>query len=787
MEPVELSTESPRELSQAQVKLERLNRLYAMMSRINRAIVRTEDPQELYTAACRIAIESGGFVLAWIGLLEPGSNRALPVAAAGAGMVDQLKAISAALTDQGPTVQAVRAEGPLIFNDIHADPGAVPWHRMAEQWGVHSGGSFPLRLEGNIIGAFNVATAEPGFFHDAATNLFVEVADDISFALEVLRREEKHIAAETKMRYLAYYDPQTGLPSRTLFEERIVDACQEEGQTVAVLVANLRSYHGTVQLLDIGAGPEIIRAMAARLESALPTVPVARISESKFAVILRDLEGLDVAEELAWNMHRSLAEAIQAGGQDVFLDPFVGIAVYPKDGEPADVLKHAMQAAAANPRDSTSRCRFFHADMDDVSRQRLDLDTALRRALERHEFMLYYQPQVDLASGRIIGAEALLRWQRPDGGLMLPKDFMALLEDNGLIGAVDDWVMNEVCRRCRQWQDEGLPPFRVAVNLSAQQFNTGEVRAMVRRALRATGLDPKWLELELTESIVMLNPEGVIRTMHDLNADGIKFSLDDFGTGYSSLSYLQRLPVARLKIDRSFVINVTSSPSDAAIARAVVSMAHCLGLSVIAEGVETDGQLGFLRGAGCEEIQGNFFSPPLPEDEFAALLREERSLPPGHIDTPDRVLLLVDDDSNVLSSLTRSLRREGFRIFSTTSAREGFDLLATHRPGVIVCDQRMPEMTGTEFLRRIKELYPETMRIVLSGYTELNSVIDAVNQGAVYKFITKPWEDVALCAHIKEAFRIYELGHENRELTRMLQEHQTTEDNAQHARPQMPG
>lgn len=767
-------TESPIVLPNAQSELERMNRLYAMLSHINRTIVRAEDSQEIYLAACRIAIENGGFVLAWIGLLEPGHQRVVPVAAAGAATVAQLNSIDDIVAGQGPTAHAVYAEHPCIVNNTLDDPNMAMWRGITERWGIRAGGSFPIRLDGNIIGAFNVAAAEPGYFRDAEIKLLVEVADDISFALEVFRREEKRLAAETKMRYLAYYDSQTGMPSRALFEEQMADACKDAaGGTIAVLVANLRRYHGIVQLLGPGAGQEIIRTLAARLELALPAIPVARVNESKFAVMLREPAGLDVAEEFAWHIHWALAEAIQVDGKELFLEPFVGIAVYPQDGKPADVLKHAMQAAAASALDPASRCRFFYADMDDSSRRQLDLDTALRRALERNEFILHYQPQVDLDSGRIVGAEALLRWQRPDHGLISPMDFIPVLEDNGLISEVGEWVLHEACQRCRQWQDEGLPPFRIAVNLSARQFHNGDIRAITRRVLDATRLDPKWLELEVTEGIVLLNADAVIRTMHDLNADGASFALDDFGTGYSSLSYLQRLPVARIKIDRSFVTHITSNPSDAAIARAVVGMAHSLGMSVIAEGVETEGQLGFLRGIGCEEIQGFLFSRPLPENEFAALLREGRRIPPGQIDKPEQVLLLVDDEPNIISALTRVLRRQGYRIISTTSAREGFDLLAAHHPGVVVCDQRMPEMTGTEFLRRVKELYPDTVRIVLSGFTELNSVIDAVNQGAVYKFFTKPWEEESLCESIKDAFRIYELRHENRELSRMLQARQT--------------
>jgi EAL domain-containing protein (putative c-di-GMP-specific phosphodiesterase class I)/GGDEF domain-containing protein/FixJ family two-component response regulator len=763
--------QSPNELYKLQVELERQNQLYAMLSHINRAIVRTKDSQDLYIAACRIAVEYGGFALAWIGLIVPDNGGVVPVASAGMATVAQLKQLHKTETSQQTNASSLNAEAFFIDQDSPPDLCHPSWTSIPEQWELNSGGSFPIRMEEKIIGVFNVATNEAGFFREPEINLLMEVVDDISFALEVINNEEKRISAETKTKYLVNYDPQTGMPSRSLFEERLSEACKDVGTIlVSVLVVNLRHFHDIVQSLGQDAGQDIIRAMANRLESVAATLPIARITESNFALILRNFDGLEIAEEFAWQIHRALAEPILCNDQEYFLDPFIGISCFPADGEPRDVLKHAMQAATTQ--DTASICRFFFADMDENSRRQLNLDTSLRRALGRHEFVLHYQPQLDLATGRIIGTEALLRWQSCDYGLVSPQDFIPLLEENGLICAVGEWVLQEACRCNRQWQDQGLPPVRMAVNLSARQFLKGDIPALVKRVLEETGLDPRWLELELTESIVLQNADNVIRSMNELKQNGVSMALDDFGTGYSSLSYLQRLPVARIKIDRSFVTNITSNPGDAAIVRALVGMAHSLNLTVIAEGVETEGQLGFLRGVGCEEIQGYFFSRPLPAEDFALLLREGRGIQPGQVDKPERVLLLMDDEPNILSALKRALRRKGFRIISTTSAREGFDLMATHQPGVVLCDQRMPEMTGTEFLRRIKEIYPYTMRMVLSGYADLNSVIDAVNQGAVYKFLTKPWEDEALGQHIQDAFEIYELHRENRELSCMLHANQ---------------
>jgi FixJ family two-component response regulator len=270
---------------------------------------------------------------------------------------------------------------------------------------------------------------------------------------------------------------------------------------------------------------------------------------------------------------------------------------------------------------------------------------------------------------------------------------------------------------------------------------------------------------------VLRNADAVIRTLNQLKGQGISHSLDDFGTGYSSLSYLQRLPISRIKIDRSFITHITSDPHDAAIVRAVVGMAHSLGIKVIAEGVETEGQLGYLRGLRCEEIQGYFFSRPLPAEDFVALLRTERRLEPvSETGGSERVLLLVDDEPGVLASLRRLLRPTEIEVLTSSTLDEAFEVLATRRVGVIVCDQRMPAMTGTEFLRRVRKIYPNVIRIVLSGYTELNSVIDAVNRGAIYKFLTKPWDDQVLLDSLRDAFRMYEMNRENRELSQRIEE-----------------
>jgi predicted signal transduction protein with EAL and GGDEF domain/FixJ family two-component response regulator len=753
-------------------ELLRMNRLYAMLSQINHVIVRAHDPYELYSAACRIAIESGGFCQAWIGLIDPVSRLVQPVARAGA-VVEELDEYPISAADAGdsnsPTGRAIREGKVRIVNGTGEAEGMDDWSGRFDRCWLGSIAAVPLRLEGEVIGALTLASEESGFFRHLETHLLEEVAGDISYALESMRGEEKRLAAESKMRFLAYYDSYTGLPGRELFNERLTQACRDMGhRMLGVLVANLRNYHGVLQTLGEAGGRNIARVVTERLESIEPPLFVARVSEAEFAILLEDQDGPHTVEDAAWRIHSALAQAVRVEDQEVILSPFIGIALHPKDGAPDELLQRAMAAADKMPGDASGYCRFFWADLETHSRHQLSMESALHRAVERGEFVLHYQPQLDLRSGRMIGAEALVRWQRPGHGLVPPQEFISLLEDNGLISVVGEWILHEACRRGREWQD-GEHPLRIAVNLSARQFSGGDIRATVKKALDATGLDPGLLELELTESIVLLDAEAVIRTLRELSSDGVNLALDDFGTGFSSLSYLQRLPVKRLKIDRGFVNEITSNPGSAAIVRAIVGMAHSLGLSVIAEGVETEGQLGFLRALCCEEMQGYLFSPPLPADRFVELMHEGRGLQPlVGTEKRERVLLVVDDEPNMLAAIKRAMRRVDMRVLTTTSVYEGFDILATNPVGVVISDHRMPEMTGTEFLRRVKELHPGVVRIVLTGYTEVSAIIDAVNRGAVYKFLTKPWDDELLRENIEEAFRIHEMTWENRELTRKL-------------------
>jgi EAL domain-containing protein (putative c-di-GMP-specific phosphodiesterase class I)/CheY-like chemotaxis protein len=368
---------------------------------------------------------------------------------------------------------------------------------------------------------------------------------------------------------------------------------------------------------------------------------------------------------------------------------------------------------------------------------------------------------MDLNTGRVSGVEALLRWNRPGHGLVYPAEFVPVMEETGLVVRVGEWIIGEACRQIAAWNEQGVRDIRVAVNVSSRQFVEGDLEQTVRDALERHDVEPALLELELTESALMVNAEHTIEVLSSLKQMGIKIAIDDFGTGYSSLAYLKRFPIDKLKIDIAFVRDIITNPDDAAIAQAIISMAHSLHMLVIAEGVESRAQMAYLRRHRCDEIQGFHFSRSLAPEAVADMVRENRSQPDAATadDRNVQTLLVVDDDVNVLGSLHRLFKRDNYRVLTAASPSEGFELLAMHNVQVILCDQRMPVMSGTEFLSKVKEMYPDTIRIILSGYTEVGTVLESINRGAIYRFYTKPWDDQELRDNVRLAFRHYWLQH----------------------------
>jgi diguanylate cyclase (GGDEF)-like protein len=577
---------------------------------------------------------------------------------------------------------------------------------------------------------------------------------------EVARRtaDVQHYVAQLERR--SNYDDLTDLPNHNLLKDRLAQAINRAGRATtltAVMVLNIDRFKNINDSLGHDAGDEMLREAAQRLAGGVGDLDTLARGDGDEFVVVAEIDTAEAGEQLARRLLTLLTPPFQLGGRELRLTGSIGIAMYPKDGRSGDeLLKCADSAMLKAKAAGGNRCHFYEAEMNRRSLERLEMETELRNAIELGQLVLHYQPQLNLHVGEIIGAEALVRWQHPTRGLVMPADFIPLAEDCGLIAPLGEWVMRAACGQNKAWQDAGLRPISVSVNLSAHQFLAQDVVALAASILKDTGLDPAYLELELTESAVMADAAAFIDATRNLKDLAVTLSIDDFGTGYSSLSYLRRFAIDRLKIDQSFVRELTYEPNSAAIALAIISLAHTLRLSAIAEGVETEGQLNFLRQHGCDEMQGFYFSRPVPAADLEQMLRDGTKMSPASESPQQRTLLLVDDEANILAALKRLFRREGYTVLTAEDGMAGLEVLARQRVDVVISDGRMPGMSGAEFLGKVRQLHPDTVRIVLSGYTDLNAVTNAVNRGELFRFLLKPWNDAELVDTVREAFRYSE-------------------------------
>ena len=580
--------------------------------------------------------------------------------------------------------------------------------------------------------------------------------------IAVVRDISERLHAAERLRHAASYDALTGLPNRPLFFENLgaaIDLAKDKRWRVAVLCITLDRFKVINDSLGTALGDELLRQFSTRLvRSVKMRELVGRLGGDEFALILTMQRDQQEAVNVANDIRETLRAPFDLHGQQAALTASIGIAMYPDDtSDPGALVKYADAAMVRAKEAGRDGYRFFTAGMNVQVLARLDLELALRGALEDGQFVLHYQPKLELNTGRISGVEALLRWHRPGYGLVYPAEFVPVMEETGLVVRVGEWIIDEACRQMAAWNEAEVRDVRVAVNVSSRQFAEGDLEATVRAALERHGVEAHQLELELTESALMVNAEHTTDVLLRLKQLGIRVAIDDFGTGYSSLAYLKRFPIDKLKIDIAFVRDIINNPDDAAIALAIISMAHSLHMQVIAEGVESRAQMAYLRRHHCDEIQGFHFSRALPAAELGQLVLDNRAQPDKMPATEDKVqtLLVVDDDVNVLTALHRLFRRDGYRVLTAATPTEGFELLALYRVQVILCDQRMPVMSGTEFLSKVKEMYPDTIRIILSGYTGVETVLDSINRGAIYRFYTKPWDDAQLRDNVRHAFRHY--------------------------------
>ena len=561
-----------------------------------------------------------------------------------------------------------------------------------------------------------------------------------------------------ELEYLKHHDPLTSAANRSGLEHYLATRPPDRERVVALAVINPEYFGEVNDTYGYAAGDRVLIEMAERLAAAVSANDlVARLPGGHFAVAVELPAGGAGVAAIAEGLLHAVQRTYWLSAQEpLYLQARIGAtwSALPvtRTAELIAEAHCALNRAQAQPE---HRIAYFERSATAISApSRIKLLTALSDAVHRRAFRLAYQPQFELASGTLTGVEALLRWERD--GADQPRDvFLPILEETGLIVAAGRWAIHEAMRTWKAWHDAGYAPERLGINLSAMEVRDPGLVPYVRQCLRDSGVPARALVFEITESVFLSNMDAHIQTLHQLRQLGVSLALDDFGTGYSSLSYLKHFPVQALKIDKSFVRDVTSDPGAAAITRAIITMAHAMELDVIAEGVETKAQVGFLRQHGCNKLQGFHYDRPLEGEEIVTTLRDRRSrtIPALTSESCVGTLLIVDDEAAVRHALRRLFRHHGYRLLFADRADEALDLLALNKVDVILADQRMPGTSGTELLSAVRHMYPHTVRMILSGYTDVTTITEAVNSGAIYKFISKPWENDELCRYVEDAFQ----------------------------------
>ncbi|MFL6624381.1 MAG: EAL domain-containing protein [Sulfurifustis sp.] len=602
-------------------RISRLTRLYALLSGINSTIVRVHERRALLDEACRIAVEHGRFGIAWIGLCTPDEPSVRPVACRGIEL-EALERLRAMKRAGGTVSEALRTRKAAFCNDIEAAVPVSPVREEALKRGYRSVIALPLIVARAVAGVIVLYAREVGFFDADELKLLNELAGDIAFGLQYIEKEER-------LDYLAYYDALTGLPNGTLFDDRLtllLNSAHPDREIVGVVVVDLERFTQINDTLGRHVGDILLRTVAERLTAVCPEpCTVARIGADTFAIALADLgDGAEVADVLNERIFEALHRPCRVDEGEVRLSARAGIALYPNDGADAATLFKNAEAALKQARASGERYLYYSREINASVAEKLALETRVRQAVERREFVLHYQPKVDIRDGRVIGLEALLRWSDPHAGLVLPERFIGVLEETGLILDVGEWVLDQALADYRGWRDGGLDPPRIAVNVSPRQLKQPDFAERVRRAIERRGVGPGSLEIELTETLIMEDIDTNIETLKRISDIGVSIAVDDFGTGYSSLRYLAKLPVDALKIDRSFILTMADDPDSMTIVSTIISLAHSLKLRVVAEGVDAPAQAGLLRELGCDELQGYLHGQVMAAEGIAALLGEKR-------------------------------------------------------------------------------------------------------------------------------------------------------------------
>jgi diguanylate cyclase (GGDEF)-like protein len=560
------------------------------------------------------------------------------------------------------------------------------------------------------------------------------------------------------LNHLAHYDSLTGLPNRALFHETLRKTLalgSRQGFAVAVLFIDVDHFKRVNDTLGHAAGDALLLQFGDRLTRSLRIRDtVGRLSGDEFAVILLIEDGESGAARVAEKLVAALRLPFDINGTTVSLSASIGIALHPDDAIDPDLLLDQADAAMYGAkRAGRDTFRFFTAEMNASTEARLALEAALRAAVEQDQFVLHYQPKVDLGSGRVCGVEALLRWQRPGCGLVEPADFIPSLEATGLIVRVGGLVIDAACRQLSAWAADGRRALPIAVNVSRRQLDEGDIVGDVAAALAVHHIPPGLLELEVTESTIGLRVKDTIRTLAALKAHGVRLSIDDFGAGYTSRAALARFPVDALKIDVAVTRDIVTDPSAALLALSVIRLAHSLKIDVIAEGVETTEQLAYLTRLHCDQMQGYLFSRPLPVNGIESLLQADtRLLPDSASAVPRDTVLLYSVDPDALLALSSLLASDGIQTLCARSADEGLRLLAMHDVHVLVYDQPSSE-AAEDFLDLVRDVHPEALRMILARSNQMTAATHAINRGPLHRYYVEPWDIPAIHREVRAALR----------------------------------
>jgi diguanylate cyclase (GGDEF)-like protein len=600
-------------------KLKRLERLYAMVTGITALGLRVRDRADLFKSSCRIAVEQGEFEMAWIALIDSGEARIVPMAWAGLDEQTMVAIKAHFLSDEGTPMgrtlaaRAIREKVAVVSNDVRNDEG-LNSGKMHTESGVRSIAVLPLIICDKAIGVFALYTAKPEYFDAAGIALLTALAGNVAFAVD-------HIEKQERLDHFAYYDALTGLANHSLFLDRVTQhmlQCASNGRKLAVFLIDLERFKKFNDSLGRPAGDALLKQVAQWLALNAGNVGVlARVGADQFAIVLPDVtsEG-EVFRLLDRTVTAFLSHPFNVTGVDYRIAAKVGVALYPDDGTDADTVFKNAEAALKKAKGSGDRYLFYAPRMTDTVVGGFGIENRLRQALENDEFVLHYQPKVCLATGKLSGVEALIRWNDPKSGLVPPARFIPILEETRLIHEVGRWALAKAIEDYQHWRSLGLPAVRIAVNVSPLQLRSKSFVAEIETAIGIAPGAPAGLELEITESLIMENVDHSIANLLAIRALGVTIAIDDFGTGFSSLSYLSKLPVHTLKIDRSFIVDMDSGERGLTLVSVIINLAHALKLNVVAEGVETQGQFLKLREFGCDEMQGYLFGKPVPVDVF---------------------------------------------------------------------------------------------------------------------------------------------------------------------------